>query len=1279
MGKSCKLYPETKTGEISNAYKELLKLVPSNRNLVNYLYAASLQKNIQDAMEKAGYKKNSQEEFSGKDIYDFSDAKTIISESNRMSDAEIAAQSKDKNLNIINYNSYDQAFRNAIDFNAKSKGMIAEVIRNGDHFNILVHQFQNQKELPNHLLRERVELQNNIMQEVIATFNNAGYNLKFASAFNKDINPIDISVFLGRLAGTRGVVNDMLDVKDIVTLLTLNKDRLPMVQRLIDKYGFIETAAEKAFECFNKKAAFTPGETVLLQNTITQCKAMAGIDFNSLKNKLAQMKSDALSNSEQANIDNTLGELNRKFKLSNNTLDTTLKDLDSYSAIVSQAIVTLNRQLQNLKNKKDFESEEKAEGLNDVLNELVKSLEQKKYGAGIIKFLQSAIIDIEDSSKLHIANNKQGFDRALDQAKQLRNIKKTFDAYYEIIDSVSNIDKVLTSEAMTESDMLFLKDMATKLKKQLDARKPFISELQKDTIIQVVTHFVGEKLPNGMAISEIVNMMDTDATITDYLYDICKISDPIVATVGGIFQKAWDARDSKLQEFDTRISKAHQKLRDAGIRNTEFMYDKDGRIISDYDWDAFYDAKYKYKQQLLNNPVFDANELEAELRRWEEENTEDFMGGIYRVPKDTWKLKDSPLSKLTPAQREYYDEMINIKAECDLMMPNYARKAFLPPQVRTNLTQALEQASSFKEGIKIILDRMKFWKFREDDTEISSTGRIKDANYYSARGEFDGSPLQQIPLYYINRLTDQTELTKDFSGAIQHLAKTATNYESLNEIRDIVEFMNDYVADQKVANIREGKISAETISRRSVTIIQKLIKKGGSTRSDILNGFLEMHLYGRRTKDDDKMSTRIARKLLSYNSVTKLATNLPGAISNELVGELQMIIESLGGQYYTFKDYLAAHALLTTGRFKDGLFTDMLSENTSKFENVLDKFFDPTMDNTSELGEKRYYSNPVTRFFGNFDSLALYTWGESIIHKVNMYAILNHEKVKDASGKKISLLDALTKEDVEHGNSVLKLKAGIQIPDGMTQEEYLLAIKRRIRQCNLATHGGMSAEHKGVLSRHIAGKAILNFRQWMIEHYSRRYRAEHFNAVTGEMEEGYYHTVFKLVQNMYKHWRGLELDYAAKYNDLQDYQKANVKKAVSETMIIIALTLLDFLGAFDPGAADDDDDWLYKMYCYQMKRLILDELGSYPTGIPNEGLTILNSPIPGLNTINGLSYPIVGLLNGDITKEIQRGPYKGWNKYLRNVYKYTIPFVYKIDNTIRMDESLFTIFEKQQY
>lgn len=1277
MGKTkCKLFPETKSGEISNSYKELLKLLPSNRNLVNYLYAASLQKSIQDAMEKSGYIKNSQDEFNGKDVYDFFNAQTIVSESNRITDAEIAAHAKDKNLNIIDYDSYEEAFRNVLDFNSKSKGMIAEVVRTGDKFNIILHQFQSQRELPNHLLKERVELQNNIMQEALAAFNNAGLNLKLASIFNKDINPMQISDFIRHLNGLKGVLNDFLTKEDIVTLLTLN-DNLPGVQRLKEKYALIEAAAERMYDYFNGTGAATPGEKTLFDTTIKQCKELNGIDLSSLFDKFMQMKRDSSNASEEMKIDETLNELNRRFKLSNNTLDTSLGELNNYSAILNKATITLKRQLEELRNKKDALSEERADEVNDAINKILKSIEQKKYSKGLCDFLTSAIIELENTANLHIADGKVGFDRALDQAKQLRTIKKTFDAYYELIDAISNIDKILTSEPMEERDLVYLKETAKKLKKQLDNRKPIINELQKDTLIQVVTHFVGEQMPNGMAVSEIVNMMDTDASITDYLYDICKISDPIIATVGGIFQNAWDARDAKMREFDTRISQAHQRLRNAGITKTDFMYGADGRIISEYDWNAFYIAKFKYKKALMENPAFDMNDLDAELRRWEEEHTQEFMGGVYRVPSNDFRLKDNPLSHLNAAQREYYDEMIKIKAECDLMLPNYARRPFLPPQVRADFVQAMQQAGSFKEGVKIILERMKFWKLREDDTEISASGRVRDQEYYAKRGEFDNSPLQQIPLYYVNRLSDQSELTKDFSGAIQHLAKTATNYEALNEIRDIVEFMNDYVANQKVADTIDGRISAEILQRKGITIIQKLIKKGGSKRSDILNGFLEMHLYGRRTKKDNSKVTQIIRKLISYNSVTKLATNLPGAISNELVGEVQMIIESLGGQYYNFKDYLAAHALLTTGHFKDGLFTDMLSENTSKFENVLAKYFDPTMEGSEEMGDKRYYSNPVTRFLGNFDSLAMYSWGEAIIHRVNMYAILNHEKVKTTDGKTISLLDALTKEDVKDGNSRLKMKDNIEIPNGMTEEEYLLSIKRKIRQCNLQTHGGMSAEHKGVLSRNIAGKAVLNFRQWMIEHYSRRYRKAHFNAVTGQMEEGYYQTAWNLIKNMYKHWRGLELDYAAKYSDLQDYQKANVKKAISETAIIIALTLLDILGAFDPAAADDDDDWLYKMYCYQMKRLLLDETGSYPTGIPNEGLTILNSPIPGLNTINGFLYPIRGIINGDINETIQKGPYKGWNKYLRNVYKYTIPFVYKIDNTIRMDKSMFTIFEKQ--
>jgi hypothetical protein len=62
-------------------------------------------------------------------------------------------------------------------------------------------------------------------------------------------------------------------------------------------------------------------------------------------------------------------------------------------------------------------------------------------------------------------------------------------------------------------------------------------------------------------------------------------------------------------------------------------------------------------------------------------------------------------------------------------------------------------------------------------------------------------------------------------------------------------------------------------------------------------------------------------------------------------------------------------------------------------------------------------------------------------------------------------------------------------------------------------------------------------------------------------------------------------------------------------------------------------------------------------------------------------YPVIGLMSGDLTKTINSGRYKGWNAYVRNVYKYSIPFGYQIDQTINMDadEGIFQIFDSSNY
>ena len=105
------------------------------------------------------------------------------------------------------------------------------------------------------------------------------------------------------------------------------------------------------------------------------------------------------------------------------------------------------------------------------------------------------------------------------------------------------------------------------------------------------------------------------------------------------------------------------------------------------------------------------------------------------------------------------------------------------------------------------------------------------------------------------------------------------------------------------------------------------------------------------------------------------------------------------------------------------------------------------------------------------------------------------------------------------------------------------------------------------------------------------------------------------------------------------------------------------------------------MAIYQIRRLILDEEASVPPiplltgGFVSEGVTILDSPVASVKTINGILYPLTGIK--DINKTIQSGRYKGWNKYGRNILKIA-PFYNQIDQTLHLGDEgyVFSIFNK---
>ena len=79
----------------------------------------------------------------------------------------------------------------------------------------------------------------------------------------------------------------------------------------------------------------------------------------------------------------------------------------------------------------------------------------------------------------------------------------------------------------------------------------------------------------------------------------------------------------------------------------------------------------------------------------------------------------------------------------------------------------------------------------------------------------------------------------------------------------------------------------------------------------------------------------------------------------------------------------------------------------------------------------------------------------------------------------------------------------------------------------------------------------------------------------------------------------------------------------------------------------------------------------------SSGLTILQSPMAGVNTMNSMLYAFYGITNGDIVDQIKTGKHKGENRYWRNLKKNALPFFKDWEQLQEMseDESIFQVFK----
>lgn len=1386
---NCMAWPvvtNVKTGEKepSKLYQEMLKRL-NNRPLVNMLYATYSMKETKEMFDRKGHKRNQQGEHSYKalrlEMHLDKNLREMIP-----NDAEMKAEGfMQQNGEYTVFDSGVEAVDRSYEYNNTHEFKVSVVRRVGDKYTVEIMDKTSQT-LQNEVLVEDWHTTWHTFKEELEK---AGIDADELAKINPAmINPFTVNEFLERINLIKRTPQNLLDVQNVEILLNLAKHS-SVVQQALSRYSgeTLHQIAEKLVSAFADRSSVPDGEYSFLQNIVNTAKTNIGINVDEVVRSIGFSNDVNRFGSEAYNTMQRLTELNAEYGIDNNVITRTTREIKSLSDAAVDIMFNLKRQIENVRkeiNSTNTEQQQKRlDELYSMLDTLQEELNNKNYYVGLTVTLTK------------VAQYQNIISKALEEAKQistgdivgdsiakadiLAKARNLFDAYYSIVKKLSNLDSVIVDEQLSTEEKKGIEDLARRITDSFEKQNTLFNESVKTVCGDVAMHYLGYSTETGGTVAELLDGME-DAGLTDFLYSCARSSNKMIAVVGSVIREAQRERDRKLSDIQLRIDRANDKLfKNSKKKSSAFMYEKvyddNGNFLYEtvtgkIDWAKFEDQRAAWYASCKSEGMTKYQLMDA-MRQWEAENTymSDEFGKLMPIPIEMyWKESDFQ-EGWDDAQKEYYKEMMQIKCELHELMPEYVKNVFLAPQIRKSWQQEIEEALAKQitpsQFFRSTLDRLKFWKIKDDDVRYSKNGQrlgnkviIDGKECVILNSTFNNNIIKNIPLFYVKELTDKAELTHDFSQAVMKLATTALNYDAMSKIQNLVEMMSDYIKDIKKVSKKGNNKAVDIINTGEQVLARQLVDYSEQTNTaKILEAYVTSQLYG-RAEDPSKWSVWI-NTILDMTRLKALSINVKGFIANELMGEAQNIIEAMGGEFFNVGDYAKASVQL----FSKLNIMDGLTNNVNSMAGLLERRFNPIQENYRNASEKRYYKTACGKIFGSISAFEGYQVGEYMIHMKNMYAILNHTKVMQ-NGKMVSLMKVLKKSQKLDGNSELYVDDGVTTLDGRVitdmNDPFFDELQRRIEYVNQTCHGAMNVEDKGVINQRDIGRLATTFRQWMVEHYSRRYRKMHYdnsgsdpimqnfyfdnkvmidgkkkplydafdriktadggfklvlkddveikdkNGIT--VDESYVESLFNAYLNSIGYREGFmqtmfdfcgsvasglkqQFDKASvteSWDNLTENQKYNVRRFLGAVaMFAMCLAQVRLVPAprkkNDPDYDDDDfiQSYAYKLWYYEIKRMMMEENASAPWGVITEGNKMINQLIPAQSTVYGLFYPILGLIRGDAGETMKQGKHKGENKYWKNLKTYTFPFTYigQYENIrdFAEDPDIYKIFERQ--
>jgi hypothetical protein len=619
---------------------------------------------------------------------------------------------------------------------------------------------------------------------------------------------------------------------------------------------------------------------------------------------------------------------------------------------------------------------------------------------------------------------------------------------------------------------------------------------------------------------------------------------------------------------------------------------------------------------------------------------EGIVGQWHYQNKNNPEYFDKKFLNLTSKELQFLNDYITILNELRNQLPTFRNYRNLLPQVQSGLSDKLRNVKNNKERIQILREHLTL----VEKTDGKNTTLFKQ----------DGSEAKFIPIHYVGRLTNPETIERDLGASLLMFAEMAINNKLMHSIEDAMMMTLHVVGEREVTPTRFGKALKPVIDGTVTPTI-----KGFQTNTyNLLKEYIDMQVYGEVQKEELLGRFNIgkaANMINAFTAIKGLAGNLFSSVSSVTVGRFMRLMEGIAGEHFTISDW--------------------------KYGNK--KFFEDLIPSLSDLTER----HPSTKFALFVEKLDLVQGFEDAIRasesklsqtKFKRNMKLSHMFILNNLGEfmlQVSTSLAYGRNYVlENGNVVnfyesayVDANGNLKFKNGITGKDIKNYIDR-VKGINESLDGIYSKADKSIAQRYAVGRLAFLFRRFVVPTFSKRWKnfsGPKFNVKRNAMEEGFYISLFKFLAALTKEMKLANINmshFKNEWNKTEKFRQANVKRAATELITLLALALITKLME---GEIDDDDEPALAFTFYQLNRMYV-ELGAFapPIGV-TEAFKLVKSPAAGVNTLQDLTRLTFDLFHP--WDEFEGGKHEGDLKIYWHTIK-MIPIVNQVEKLKGIDE-----------